>query len=119
MDFKIVSTDGLGGEMSWDKAEDLGTHVALSLSVNQGDFFQDPTFGSRLFEVKKLTTKGMNLAQQYIEEALQWLLDTGKASNIDVFVERDSIDRNRLNIRVQVEERDGNQITYDLYKEFV
>lgn len=119
MDFKIVSTDGLGGEMSWSKADNLGTQVALSLSTNVGDFFQDPTFGSRLSEVTKLTTKGLNLAQQYIEEALQWLLDTGKAANIDVFVERDSIDRSRLNIQVQVEERDGNQISYDLYKELV
>jgi len=119
MDFKIVSSNGLGGQMTWDKADNLLTSVILSLGIDRGTFFQDPTFGSRLFEIKKLTTKSVNLAQQYIEEALQWLLDTGKAANITVQVERDSIDRTRLNVRVQVEERDGNQITYDLYKDLV
>ena len=119
MDYQILSTEGLAGEMTWDKADSLLTHIILSLSIDQGTFFQDPTFGSRLSEIKKVNTTNINLAQQYIEEALQWLLDTGKAAQILVNVERDSIDRSRLNIRVQVEEADGNEITYDLYKELV
>lgn len=119
MDFLVLSTDGLGGEMSWDKADNLLTHIIMSLSTNRGTFFQDPAFGSRLFEIKKLSPKALNLAQQYVEEALKWLLDTGKAEEITAYVERDNIDRSRLNIRVQVAESDGNQITYDLYKTLI
>lgn len=119
MDFKITSTDGLGGDMAWDKAEDLLTHVILSLAVRYGDFFQLPEFGSKLYTITKITDKSLNLAKQYIEEALQWLLDTSKAESITVLVERDIVDRSRMNIRVQVEERDGNQITYDTYHTLV
>lgn len=119
MDFKVLSDNGLAGQMEWDKSDSILTNIILSLSVNRGDFFQDPTFGSELYKIKKLNTSSINLARQYISRALQWLIDTGKANSIDVTVERDSIDRSRMNIRVQAEESDGNQITYDTYKTLV
>lgn len=119
MDFKIISDDGLMGQMSFDKDDDLRSSIYASINTKVGDFFQKPEFGSRLHLIRNTTTKSLNLAQQYVEESLQWLVDIGRADYLNVMVEKDFTDPNRMNIRVEMRAVDGTEIEFETYRRVV
>jgi phage gp46-like protein len=106
MDFAITIDNRTGlGAMTFEKATTIMNNIYLSLTVQQGSFFADPAFGSRLYLLRraKNTDKTMNLAIEYCKEALQWLIDTKKAVAVDVWAERERIqDLNRLKLLVEV-----------------
>lgn len=54
-----------------------------------GDTGQDKPVGSRLWLLSraKQSTETLNLAKDYITEALQWLIDDGVVGNFDIIVE--------------------------------
>jgi len=113
MDFAIVINDGGQPEMSFDQATNIFNNIYLSLKVRRGSWFFDPQFGSRLHLLKKNTPRAASLAEEYAREALQWLLDTGRATEIDVLAERDTLqDVSRLKLLVEVTQADGEQIVY-------
>lgn len=58
--------------------------------ANRQGWWADPTLGSRLWLLKraKLTPKTLGTARRYVEEALQWLVDEGIASRVEVTAER-------------------------------
>lgn len=68
----------------------------------------DVKIGSRLWllERAKKTQDTLARAQNYCQEALQWLIDDGVASAIDVYVEWQA--SNRLAIQVTVIQDDGS-----------
>jgi phage gp46-like protein len=70
-------------------------------------------FGSRLWLLARenVTTKTMQRAREYALEALQWFIDDGAATAIDVTAER--FGRNGIALRV-VLYREGNQVLKDL-----
>jgi phage gp46-like protein len=106
MDFAITINNQTGlGEMTFDQATTLMNNVYLSLKVDQGSFFANTSFGSRLYLLRraKNTETTMRLAIDYCKEALQWLLDTKKATAIDVWAERDRTqDLHRLKLLIEV-----------------
>jgi len=60
------------------------------------------------------------LAKEYCKEALQWLIDTGKARKIEIFTERDVLqDMHRLKLLVQVTQADGRQVEFETFLEVV
>ena len=70
-----------------------------------GDTFpteQNDKIGSRLWLLtrEKLTNQTLVRAQEYAKEALQWMLDDGVATRIDVVAEREGIDRLNLGISI-------------------
>ena len=75
-----------------------------------GDTFStdDDKIGSKLYQLyrRKLTNSVILEAKEMIENALQWLIDDGLASAIDVTVERDE---NRLNSVITITK--GDDIT--------
>jgi phage gp46-like protein len=118
MDFQInVSGDGRSGTMQFQKNSDIKTGMWLSLSTQKGTFFQDPTFG--LQRMTKVSDSDIPLYTQYIEEALDWLLQSGRAKSIDVLVERDLNDVNRINVKVQATQPDGLIVTYETFQRVV
>ena len=121
MDFAIIIDNSTGqAGMTFDQSTDLMNNVWLSLTVIQGTWFHRPTFGVPRRERLKNTPSTARLIQQDCEEALKWLLDTGRATNIDVITERDrSQDLNRLKIAVQVQQADGRSITFTIFREVV
>jgi phage gp46-like protein len=121
MDFKIYTEDAVG-QMTFDKADNIFNDVFLSLMIEKGSFFQNPEVGSRLHLLKraKNTEKTAALAEEYCKEALQWLIDTGRAKKIEVFTERDRLqDLNRLKLLVEVTQADGRQVSFETFVEVV
>jgi len=123
MDFTILTDDDATvGKMTFDAAGDIMNNVYLSLVVKRGSWFQNPDFGSRLHLLQraKNTEKTAALAEEYCREALQWLIDTGRATHIDVRTERDrSQDLHRLKLLVEVTQADGRTVSFDRFVEVV
>ncbi len=122
MDFNInIGTNGQG-TMTFDTATTIMNNVWLSLMIDKGSWFFNPDFGSRLYLLKraKNTEHTAALAREYCKEALQWLLDTGRAVEIQVFSQRDRLqDLNRLKLLVEVTQADGNTVTFETFVEVV
>lgn len=119
MDFAIVLQDGRP-VMTLAAADTIFNNVYLSLTVRRGSWFQNPAFGSRLHLLSKNVPRAAALAEDYAREALQWLLDTGKATRIDVRSERDRMqDLHRLKLLVEVTQADGQTLPFEHFVEVV
>jgi phage gp46-like protein len=106
LDFAITIENQTGlGQMTFEKATTIMNNIYLSLMVKRGSFFADTSFGSRLHLLQraKNTDTTMRLAVDYCKEALQWMIDTGKASAVNVYAQRDRPqDLYRLKLLVEV-----------------
>lgn len=121
MDFEIETARGQG-LMTLNPAESIMNNIFLSLEIPQGSCFWDPEFGSRLHELKrsKNTERTAELSRQYCEEALQWIIDAGRAKSIEVVTERDrSASPHRLKILVQAVQADGRKVSFETFQEVV
>ena len=121
MDF-LIAADGDTGAMSFDRAEDIRNNVFLSLVVKRGSWFQNPDFGSRLHLLHraKNTERTAALARDYCLEALAWLKETGRATDIEVETERDrTLDLCRLRLLVRVARADGRVVHFNTFLEVV
>lgn len=80
--------------------------------VNNGDVDR---IGSKLWllERAKATQINANLAKQYIEEALEWMIEDGVAAavNVDTWIFGDSYNR-RLGCHIEILKKDGDIETY-------
>ncbi len=118
MDFaiQITGNDGIG-QMTFNKAANYMNNVYLSLVVNRGSFFQNRALGSRLYLLRrsKLTPQTAALAADYVKEALQWMIDAGRATAVDVQTEIDTAVTGRLKVRVDVTQNDGSIITFTTF----
>jgi phage gp46-like protein len=122
MDFAITIDDNALGSMTFDKAGDITNNIFLSLMIEKGSWFQNLDFGSRLHLLKraKNTAHTASLAEEYCKEALQWLIDTGKATAVAVTAWRQpEVDLHRLYLRVEVIPANGRQLTFDTFVEVV
>jgi phage gp46-like protein len=121
-DFKYNNGDLL-------REEGLETAVLISLFtdrrandddelINPGEYrgwwgdelSEDDQIGSRLWLVKqKATQRNVILAKEYIIEALQWMIDDGVVSKIDVETEAQGPPENkRLAAKLRIYYTDGN-----------
>jgi phage gp46-like protein len=123
MDFKIEIDNMTGlAAMTFDKADTIMNNIWLSLSVQRGSFFANPDFGSRLHLLQraKLTAQTAKLAEDYCKEALQWLLDQGKATKIGVTSERDRTQNiNRLRLLVEVTPANGELVEFTTFVDVI
>lgn len=120
MDFAILINNGGCGEMTFDQAGDIMNNVFLSLSIEKGSFFAAPGFGMVRRERMKNTGKNARLIRDDAAAALQWLIDTGRAADVRVDVERDAArDPHRLRLLVTVTQADGNRVTFEKFVEVV
>ncbi|MDH5298118.1 MAG: phage GP46 family protein [Desulfobulbaceae bacterium] len=119
MDFAIVMGDDGLPQMTYDRAATIFNNIVLSWTIRRGSLFVRPLFGNRFHLLKKNTARTEALAEEYGKEALQWLLDTGKAIAIRVTAQRDANDRNRLNMRAEVTQADGLVVTFDHFVRIV
>jgi len=119
MDYAITMQDGQG-QMTFDKAENIFNNIYLSIKIRRGSFFVNPEFGSRLHLLKKNTPRAAGLAEEYVKEALQWLLDTGRATTVEVYAERDTLqDASRLKLLVEVTQPDGAIVPFEDFVEVI
>jgi phage gp46-like protein len=119
MDFAISLQDGQP-QMTFNEAGDINNNIYLSLTVAKGAFFHNPEFGLRQRGRLKNTEATAALIRHDYKEALQWLIDTGRAKSVEVFAERDRTqDLNRLKLMVEVEQADGRTVTFTTFREVV
>ena len=74
--------------------------------VEQGD-----KIGSKLWQLlrRKLTDDVIAEVEEVSRDSLQWMIDDGICSNVDVFVERSEINRVNISVVLTV---DGKQTSY-------
>lgn len=120
MDFKI-EIDGADADMTFEKAESILNNIYLSLVVEQGSFFQNTNFGSRLHLIRGKNTDNTEiLVKEYCKESLEWLITTGRATAVDVITERNmEIDLHLLKILITVTQANGQQIVFETFLEIV
>lgn len=90
------------GDYSGEVIDHLGNAVYLRLMTPLGSYWADKTLGSRLHELsrEKDVERVRVLARQYSEQALQPLIDVGRADAIDVVAIRQQPGRLALGIEV-------------------
>ncbi len=104
--------------MSHEAVSSLMNNVYLSIMTERGSFFQDRDFGMRRLVRAKNTERNALLAQSYAEDALAWIIDSGRASKIDVATEiNKSESLYRCKLLVEVTDPGGNTVTFELFKE--
>jgi phage gp46-like protein len=97
MGYKITLNNG-SPEMSFDQDTTIATDLLLSAMVQQGSFFFDPTIGLRELP-KKNTDQNVALVEDYFKRSCKWLVDIGRAKSIAVLVERDDVQKDRINVK--------------------
>jgi phage gp46-like protein len=102
----------LGGAAQRDPANGLANACYLRLIIPLGSFWAVKTLGSRLHELQreKDLARVATLARQYAEQALQPIVDDGRASQINVMTERTGT--GRLNLLIEVLAASGEMLTF-------
>lgn len=104
--------------MTWGECTTLANNVFLSLAVERGSFFHRPGFGLRKRGRMKNTAATAALIRHDYLDALQWLIDLGRAKSVKVAAERDrTVDLHRLKISIEVEQADGRVLTFETFRE--
>jgi len=120
MDLAIVLNNGLADVNLTGSAEDIFNNIYISVGIERGSWFFNPRFGLRRRERLKNTEKTRRLIEADYREALQWIIDAGRATRIDVTTERD---RNqvtgRLKILIEAYQADGSKVTFTTFKEVI
>jgi len=121
MDYAITIENGdLSGSMTWDACTTISNNIYLSLAVERGSWFHNPAFGLRKRVRMKNTESTAALIRHDYKEALQWLIDTGRAKSVEVYSERDpSVDLHRLKLMVEVTQADGRVVSFETFREVV
>jgi len=100
------------GAATRDSAGGLGNAVYLRLMTPLGSYWADPTLGSRLHELQreKDLDRVAVLARQYAEQALQPIIDDGRATSIEVSTERPG--NGRMHLLIVVTADNGERLTF-------
>lgn len=95
-----------------DPAGGLANAVYLRLSIPLGSWWAAPEVGSRLHELQreKDLSRVELLARQYTQEALQPLLDDGRATAIEITTQRPH--DGRLLMQIELTAATGRQFTF-------
>lgn len=119
MDFKLSYSSG-SADMTWDAADSIANNIWLSLNVRRGSFFALPEFGHRFDLLKKNVVRAPALAEQLAAEALQWLLDTGRATSIELTAKHDPSNfPGLLLLSGNVMQADGRQVPFEQFVEVI
>ncbi|MBI5550754.1 MAG: phage GP46 family protein [Desulfobacterales bacterium] len=121
MDYQLT-IDGVAADMSWERSDSIINNLWLSLMVPLGGFFAAPAFGSRLHLLRreKLTPRTVALARQYCLEATRWLIDLGRATQIEVEAIADhTAATGRVLLKISAVQADGRTVTFSTFIEVV
>lgn len=120
MDFQLAYNNQTGAiDQTYDQAADILNNIIITLGMKKGSWWHDPQFGVTDRPRLKNTPATARLIQQDIEQALQWIIDAGRATSITVETWRPENDRHRLNVLVTATQADGRTVTYETFREVV
>lgn len=91
------------GDYAGERINHLGNAVYIRLMTPRGSWWADASLGSRLHELarEKDVPRVRRLAEQYSEQALQPLLDDGRARSVRVTADMPHSGRCLLHIEVR------------------
>lgn len=113
MDFSILINDSGLPEMSFEKSGDIFNNVYLSLNIIKGTWWFNPAWGMPDTRRMKNTAQNARLIAVWIKDALQWMIDVGRAVSIEVETERDAINSpDRLKAIVTVKQPNEISVTF-------
>ncbi len=122
-DFVLDIDDATGtADMGLESSDSFINNIYLSLMVDQGSFFQDPEFGSRLYLLNRAKSLSANarLAKDYCAEALEWMIDAGRALGFEIETEIEKLSgTDRLNIRILATKANAQTVEFSTFKEIV
>jgi phage gp46-like protein len=100
------------GDYTGERCTDLHNAVWLRLRIRKGMYWADPQMGSRLHELARAkdTPQTRTLARQYAEQALQPLLDDGRATALAVTVS--APEAGWLQLSIVVTQAGGDVLTF-------
>ena len=103
------------GDYTGTATSTLQNAVYLRLTVPLGSWWADPTLGSRLYLLKreKDVARVRTLARQYAEQALQPIIDDGRASSITVTANHPA--NGRLILSIEVVQANGVILPFTHY----
>lgn len=104
--------------MGYDRADTIIQNIWLSIFVKQGSCWAAPFLGSRLYKIKKLTPTSDIEGRAYIDEALKWILSSGRARDLNVTCEINA-GENRLDILVTGHKGNNDNIKFDTFYKVV
>lgn len=95
--------DPTTGDLTGQRISTLANAVYLRLITPLGSYWADPLLGSRLHELRREKDKARvgTLTVQYAQQALQGLIDDGRATSVDVSAEQKHDGWLRLLIEVE------------------
>lgn len=102
----------LDGRRVMDAAQGLANAVYLRLMTPLGSYWADADLGSRLHELQreKDLARVAKLAKQYAEDALQPIIDDGRATSVEVITQRPH--DGRLLMLITVTDAAGTEQTF-------
>lgn len=100
------------GDYTGERIDHLGNAVYLRLMTPRGSWWADPELGSRLHELtrEKDLPWVRGLAERYSRQALQNLLDDGRARSVDVTA--DTPHNGRCLLHIEVTDASGRRRTF-------
>lgn len=122
LDIQADGTRGITADLSFDKETSIFNNIFFSLMIDKGSFFHDPKFGSRLYLLQR--SKNImgteRLAKDYCAEALQWMIDCGKAVSFEIITQVEKLTASdRLKIHVLARPSNGGEVEFFTFKEIV
>jgi len=118
IDYKLNDA-GAFMEMSYGWEDTILNNIALSITTKKGDWFHKPAFGSRLHTIKKNTAGAVELVKEYVKEATQWIIDIGRATEINIIAEREPNNLHRINFRVTAKQANGLIVPFNDFIEVI
>ena len=124
MDFKLsAQSTGNANMVASDTENTALNNIYMSLAVPKGGWWFNPAFGSELHTLRraKATTSTASKVKTFVEDALKWLVDSGKLETVVVTVEiapkSNTQPRGRINYLVEAVQSDGDKLTYSNFVE--
>ncbi|NVO00766.1 MAG: phage GP46 family protein [Geobacteraceae bacterium] len=93
-------------------------NIWLSLNIPLGSWWVDPSFGLAQRPRRKLTSLTMRQIEDDHNQALKWLLDSGRATLINLLVVAVDVP-NRIRVIVTATPAEGDQVTYEKFVEVI
>lgn len=117
MNFEVVEYKNGRAELSWNKPPDISTNIWYSFNTKKGTQFYNKDFGLDLSDIKKVTNNNITAIHQRLVDAVQWLIDLGRAKSIDIIVEKDLQDNTRVNFSLNAVQADGVPVVIENFIE--
>lgn len=121
MDFTIeIDNAAATADMTFVPATTILNNIYISLTIVRGSWWFNTEFGLRNTRRLKNTERNARLVKDWIKEALQWLIDSGRATSIEITIQRDRLQNpTRLLALIEAHEADGNIVTFEKFVEVV